>query len=363
MATKQLPFQHVNQSPRKNERPDVPARREASSSSEDDNGATATTRSSAVKHTIHRVKAPGSVQALVADDEVIYAGTQDGDIVVWSLDTYDLLATVPAHKESVLSLALSPNKTLLFSTGADSVVNVWSTAGPLIRVYSLLSQYEVGDIFCASYSSKLQTLFWGCQNASLQWYRLSLDAAVTSPRLSAAPASRKHRFFDSLGPGGSASAVTDDDSPAMNHSGLVATVPARNYLPYAHKSYVYSSRVIITPTSRSDEDEILITGGGDGVIKLWSLRDLALSGVVQITKLKIPGLNVFSLAYKGAFLYAGLSEGVAHVYNLASRQLVHKLDIGHGDVSEILVNENCIFCGTSDGFVKVTVSSLCQESR
>lgn len=42
----------------------------------------------------------------------------------WSLETYDLVLSVHAHKESVLGLYLSEDGNLLFSSGGDSVVNV-----------------------------------------------------------------------------------------------------------------------------------------------------------------------------------------------------------------------------------------------
>jgi di- and tripeptidase len=90
----------------------------------------------------HRVQASRSVLALVLDDECVFAGLQGGDIAVgirkplswlakaygkkqaWSLDTYALVLSVHAHKESVLGLYLSEDGELLFSSGGDSVVNV-----------------------------------------------------------------------------------------------------------------------------------------------------------------------------------------------------------------------------------------------
>ncbi|KIY01575.1 uncharacterized protein Z520_03127 [Fonsecaea multimorphosa CBS 102226] len=310
-------------------------------------------RPALVKHALHQIKAPGSVQALAVDDDVIFAGTQGGNIVVWSLETYELLATVPAHKESVLSLTLSDDKTLLFSTGADAIVNVWSTES-LQRLYSLYSPFEIGDVFCVVHSARSQTLFWGAQNASIQWYKLNTDTAVKSPASNLAPGSRKHRFFDSLGPGGIANVIADEGAVngASNQGGRALTAPSRNYLPYAHKSYIYSMLLVKGLFTRGRDEEVLITGGGDGTIKLWSVDDLAESGPKQITKFKNADSNVLSLSYRGSFLYAGLSDGRAHIYNLASNQLVQKLQVDHGDVSQILVSTESILCGTSQGWIK-----------
>lgn len=312
-----------------------------------------------VKIPVHRIEAPGSVQAVAVDDDVLFAGVQGGSIVAWSLETYELLATVPAHKESVLGLALSDDRSLLFSTGADSVVNVWSTQ-TLQRLYSLYSHFEIGDVFCIVHSTKKQILLWGAQNSSLQWHRLSTDATIKSPTATFSPGSRKHRFFDSLGPGGSVNVISDEDGTAgllNNLGGRALTIPSRNYLPYAHKSYVYCMILIKGLFTHDREEEVLVTGAGDGTIKLWSLDSLGSEGLVLITKFKNSGSNVLSLSYRGSFLYAGLSDGVANVYNLASNQLVQRLQIGHGDISQILVSTDSILCGTSQGLVKVRESS------
>ncbi|KAK5198616.1 hypothetical protein LTR92_001087 [Exophiala xenobiotica] len=306
------------------------------------------------KNPIHRITAPGSVQALAVDDDVLFVGVQGGSITAWSLETYELLATVPAHKESVLSLALSEDRSLLFSTGADSIVNVWST-DTFQRVYSLYSPFEIGDIFGVVHSIKKQTVFWGAQNASIQWQKISTDANITSPNLPFSPGSRKHRFFDSLGPGGAANAISDEDGTSLtlnSQGGRVLTALSRNYLPYAHKSYVYCLVLGKGLFNHDKDDEVLITASGDGAIKLWSIDALSSEGLVLLTKFKNTGSNVLSLSFRGSFLYAGLSDGTANVYNLASNQLVQRLSIGHGDVTQILVNTDSIFCGTSQGRLK-----------
>jgi di- and tripeptidase len=43
---------------------------------------------------------------------------------VWSLETYELLSTIPAHSGAVLNLFLSEDGNLLFSSAGDAIVNV-----------------------------------------------------------------------------------------------------------------------------------------------------------------------------------------------------------------------------------------------
>lgn len=90
----------------------------------------------------HKIQNQPSILALLVSDSKLYAGTQNGDLLVccsmkvghnvkaadqrkvWSLETYELLSTVNAHRGSVLCLCLSTDKTLLFSSAGDAIVNV-----------------------------------------------------------------------------------------------------------------------------------------------------------------------------------------------------------------------------------------------
>lgn len=101
------------------------------------------------------------------------------------------------------------------------------------------------------------------------------------------------------------------------------------------------------------DQEILVTAGGGGTIKLWSIDDLETGVPVLLEKFKNRGDSVFSLAYQAPFLYVGLSEGLVQVYNLASHQLVHRLPMGSGDILQVQVHRGSALCGMSDGYVAV----------
>ena len=301
----------------------------------------------------HRITTEGSVQALVVDQDVLFAGLQGGTIVVYSLDTYELLSTVVAHEESVLGLALSDDHELLFSTGADSIVKVW-TAQSLTPLYSLYPSHEIGDIFCVAHSFRKETAFFGAQNGSVSWYQLRRDTPA-SPRVSFSPQSRKHRFFDSRGPGGSMTALQrrEASEDPFKLAGHRLTVPTNQYKAYAHNGYIYSMLLAKGLFRHDGEEEVLITAGGGGDIKLWRIDDLGEPGLVKLFQFKNKGCSALSLACSGSFLYAGLSEGVCHIYNLSSCQLVQRLSMGIADVSQVQMGQDMICCGTSDGHVKV----------
>lgn len=100
-------------------------------------------------------------------------------------------------------------------------------------------------------------------------------------------------------------------------------------------------------------EEVLVTGAGDGAIKLWNITKLEDQGLQELFRFSNPDSSVLALVYNDTFLYCGLSDGKVHIYNLDSRQLIQKISVGSGDVTAIQVVKNVAFYGTSTGLVKV----------
>jgi di- and tripeptidase len=144
---------------------------------------------------------------------------------------------------------------------------------------------------------------------------------------------------------------------STNSDGRLLTFKRTHYRAYAHSSYVYCMLLVPALRQRLESREVLVTGGGDGTIKLWSLDRLETAGLTEIQKFKNCSTSVLSLADNGIFLYAGLGNGRVHVYNLESRQLVQKINVGSGDVTTIQVVHGVAFCGTSSGHLKVSAFS------
>lgn len=314
------------------------------------------------KEPVHRISAPGSVQAVVIDNDILFAGLEGGVIAAYSLDTYELVSSVQAHEDSVLGLALCSSQNLLFSSGADSIVNVWSTQS-LQPLYSLHSQHEVGDIFCVSHSPRIRTVYFGSQNGSLCWYQLRDHRNGDDTTVTWSPGVRKHRFFDSLGPGGTQDPLQLKGQNGLSKAGgFRTTVPAENCQAYAHKSYVYSMLLAKGLFQHDHEEEVLITGGGGGTIKLWRIESTTSASLQELFKLPNKGNSVLSMTYSGGFLYAGLANNTVHIYNLSSCQLVHKLTVGLGDIAQIQISCGSIICGTSEGWLSQFNSQFVQTS-
>ena len=102
------------------------------------------------------------------------------------------------------------------------------------------------------------------------------------------------------------------------------------------------------------DEEILISGGGDGTVKLWRLgaknKSAAISDPVSFENGDEP---VLALAVDGTFLYSGRAEGDVDVWDLDTRQLVRRVQAHTADILTLAVAHGCIFTGAANGFVKV----------
>ncbi|KAL4895019.1 hypothetical protein BDV59DRAFT_159128 [Aspergillus ambiguus] len=302
----------------------------------------------------HRVQASRSVLALVIDDECVFAGLQGGDIVAWSLETYELVLSVHAHQESVLDLYLSDDRDLLFSSGGDSIINVWSTR-TFDRLYSIHSHHDVGDLFAVAYSSSLKTIYCGGQNTSIQWADIS-EADAATAQLSVDQLSRRtHRFFDSRGPDGSRAPKPDANADGIypvTQGGQVLTFKRDRHKLFAHHGYIYTMLLVRGLVESAPSEEVLLTGAGDGVVKLWRLAQDPHNAVPsQMAKLQNGG-PVLSLAVDGSFLYCGLAGGALNIWNLDSHQLVKRITRHSGDLWAVDIINGVAVCGDSNGMVK-----------
>ena len=106
----------------------------------------------------HRLRHNNSILTIALSEDRIYAGTQGGEILVYDLETYERIAVIKGHRGSVLGLYLCKDEGLLFSTAGDRITNAWNTK-TFQRAYCLYSVYDIGDVFCVAYTTKLETVY------------------------------------------------------------------------------------------------------------------------------------------------------------------------------------------------------------
>ncbi|KAI4097770.1 MAG: hypothetical protein LQ344_000042 [Seirophora lacunosa] len=255
----------------------------------------------------HKIKNERSILALAVSDARLFAGTQAGEILVWSLETYERIDSIKAHHRSVLSLYLSSDEGLLFSSGGDAIVNVSGPDGNITRVKLMSSRH---------------------------------------------PLNRNHRFFDSKGPGGAPTPRPASPSQPRSHDGKQLEIDKTDILQYAHNGYTYCMLLFVSAETAVFGDEVLISGGGDGTIKIWALDAEDGGSISELRNLESGDDSVLTLTIDGAFLYSGRSGGDVNVWDLETCQLVRRIESYQVDVLTLCVGHGSIFSGSANGLVK-----------
>ncbi|TPX14563.1 uncharacterized protein E0L32_005255 [Thyridium curvatum] len=325
---------------------------------------------------LHQLQNGSSVLALAVNDEFIFAGTHDGEILVWSLGTFQLVHRILAHKRSVLCLFLadkpcakrdSPNSSttdfqpLLFSSAGDAIISAWCPK-TLTRLYEIYSTHNVGDIFSVAYSVQHDMLFIGAQNTTIQWVSLKDPGRKALHESDLHPDRRHHRFFDSKAVGGTSTPRRNEERwNLIPKARTVLEVDRGAILPFAHFGYVYCMLMARAPTVLVDQDEeVLISGGGDGTIKLWRVarpeeeneqEDESTPGILE--ELMVLGEDnaesVLSLAIDGSFLYSGKLAGIVELWDLDTKQKLRVIKADTTDVMTLQMGWGFLLSGAADG--------------
>lgn len=303
----------------------------------------------------HRLRHTSSILSIVLSDECIYAGTQGGEILVYDLKSYEKRATIWGHRGSVLGLCLSSDQKLLFSSAGDRVVNVWSTAS-LERQWCIISSGDVGDVFCVSYSTALRTVYVGAQNTTIQWCCLNEHGKGMSKKMGSSLLDREDPFFDSRGPGGVRTPRPADADVTPQHAkgGEVIEIGQGNIKHFAHYGYVYCM-LLAKGVPEASGQEVLISAGGDGMVKIWGLdakNGGTPSELYSLDDGREEGHSILSVAIDGTFLYTGRTGGEIDVWDLETKQLVRNLKAHRDDVLTICVGGGFMLSGAVTGFIR-----------
>lgn len=327
-------------------------------------------------HTLYTEKS--SVLSVAADENYIYSGSQNCNILVWDRFTFSLKTSLLGHTGSVLCLEVAKDRKWLFSSSGDSTVRVWCT-GSLMPLY-IINPYldtDAGDIFCVSYVPSLQTLYFGCQNTSLQWFDFSslppsansttstsscspkalddfgfLNASLTSRR-----GSKRHKFFaDGVASGHSTpTPLCGAGVPKPVHG--VLQVEASNVIDSAHVGYIYSMALTPSPLesardteSNENPDVILATGSGDETVNLWKCTS---TGPILEHTLEASAGAVLSLIARHETIYAGCQDGAVKVFDLGTRTLVRTIIAQEGiDILSLSMIDSDLYTCSANGCVQ-----------
>ncbi|CAK7231539.1 hypothetical protein SBRCBS47491_007965 [Sporothrix bragantina] len=355
-----------------------------------------------VPERLHDLKHDSSVLALAVSDDYIFAGTHDGEILIWSLDSFQLVTRIQAHKRSVLCLFLSQPPTsssspssstessststsqdpssplsgqLLVSSAGDATISIWSPT-TFQRLFEIYSTYDTGDIFSVAYSTQHQTVYIGAQDTTIQWVKVNDPRRIVASDSAHHPDKRHHRFFDSKAVGGASTPRRNEDRWGLiPKAQTTVEVHPSAIRQFAHYGYIYSMLMAKGPAHNLGADEeVLISGGGDGTVKLWKIgsEKTAAGGkepaeqehedgdddsdetdgtIREVMKLgNDDAMSVLSLAIDGSFLYCGKLDGVIELWDLDTRQRLRVIKAHNSDIMTLQMNWGYLWSASANGF-------------
>ncbi|ODQ63174.1 Zn-dependent exopeptidase [Nadsonia fulvescens var. elongata DSM 6958] len=165
------------------------------------------------------------------------------------------------------------------------------------------------------------------------------------------PAHRFNKFFDSRGPGGKMAPPQQQSTSTCTAPKLIE-VPANNIIQYAHNGYVYCLTIVRTGSG----GEQLVSGGGDGAVKLWSFTNPLKEPVLLHTF--ETNHSIMSFVNADSFLYAGLAAGIVKIWDLETLQLVRSNHPDEDDLSKnfstadtltLAIHHHSLFKGSKRG--------------
>lgn len=307
----------------------------------------------------------GSILSIAVSDEYIFAGTSKGEIAVWSLGSYQLVQTIQAHKRSVLCLYLTSDNKYLLSSACEPIINIWCPK-TFARLFEIYSTYDVGDVFSVVYSPQRDTVYFGTQTQYIQWVSLKDPARQVSHDSANHPDKRQHRFFDSRAVGGTSTPRrTEDHYALIPRAQAVLEADSGAVLQYAHYGWIFCMRIAKGPSVLVDpEEEVLVSGGGDGTIKLWKLGDQGteygdgerVTGDIQ--ELMVLGEDdsesVMSLEVDGSFLYAGKLRGIIELWDIDTKQKLRVIKAHDGNVNTLKMSFGLLWSAATGGSASVS---------
>ena len=143
------------------------------------------------------------------------------------------------------------------------------------------------------------------------------------------------------------------NSSLYAHGGQDLEIDEGDIVQYAHYGYVYCMLLVRDPSSDDAEDEVLISGGGDGVIKIWTLDPDGGGAIGHPLSLEYGDESVLTMAVNGTLLYSGRLDGEVNVWDIETRQLVRRVEAHTSDILTLAVAHGLIFAGSASGIAKV----------
>ena len=191
----------------------------------------------------------------------------------------------------------------------------------------------------------------------LKWYDLTAFDSQPSCDPQSHPSLRQDRFLDSPGPGGIRNPQQRASSRGRVRPGTrLLQVPKSQTHQFAHYGYIQAMLLTTALSTDLVDGEALVTGGGDGIICIWSLDRSTRGRPRLVTRLddgREDAESVLAVVIGGQFLFSGRVNGEINIWDLETRQLLRVLKSFEEDVLSLSVDSRSLFSVSDNGYIKV----------
>lgn len=233
---------------------------------------------------------------------------------------------------------------------------MWS-AVTLKPVYIIDTYPETGagDLFSIAWSPSLQTIYIGCQNTSLQWFKFTSSSSDGTTTPNGSVIRKVHKFFDSYPQFAGKPADLNANNPQTPSFEIPSEAPrlvvsAANVVESEHFGYIYCMTVI----DEGSSGVTLATGSGDEAVKIWKCTP---SGPSVVHTFECNYGAVLALVGQGQTLYGGCQDGHIKVLDLETNTLVRSIIVDEAvDILALSLIGSDLYASSANGKVEVCVS-------
>lgn len=122
-----------------------------------------------------------------------------------------------------------------------------------------------------------------------------------------------------------------------------------NVFVNAHDGYVYC--LALEYDLPNIDGEVLISGSGDGDVKLWRINDGRLDHLNTLKGSSDKGILTIALMNDG-YLFCGVQGGNIQVWDLETHQMIRSIIAHNDDVLSMCVKYHDVFSASADGVIK-----------